>query len=79
MSPRPKRVILLGFREVSRTTGHHPLRHRGAHAWDRLHPRLTRCGAWADHQGGLLTVEGTLIRLQFTRLPGHQDPKPLWL
>jgi hypothetical protein len=50
-----------------------------AQAWDRLHPRLTRRGAWAGHDGDLPVVAGTLIRLQVARLPGHQDPKPLWL
>jgi hypothetical protein len=50
-----------------------------AQAWDRLHPRLGHRGAWADHQGELPIIEGTLIRLQVDRLPGGQDPKPLWL
>jgi len=50
-----------------------------AQAWDRLHPRLEHRGAWTDHPGDLPIVEGTLIRLQVTRLPGHHDPKPLWL
>lgn len=50
-----------------------------AHAWDRLAPRLARRGAWADHDGELPVVAGTLIRLQVTRLPGGQAPKPLWL
>jgi hypothetical protein len=50
-----------------------------AQAWDRLHPRLTHRGAWADHDGGLPIVEGTLIRLRVDHLPGHQDPKPVWL
>jgi hypothetical protein len=50
-----------------------------AQSWDRLHPRLARRGAWADHDGDLPIVTGTLIRLQVARLPGRQDPKPLWL
>ena len=50
-----------------------------AQAWDRLHPRLEHRGAWTDHPGDLPIVEGTLIRLQVTRLPGQHDPKPLWL
>ena len=50
-----------------------------AQAWDRLHPRLAHRGAWADHQGELPIIEGSLIRLQVDRLPGGQDPKPLWL
>jgi hypothetical protein len=50
-----------------------------AKAWDRPHPRLTHRGAWAHHDGDLPIIEGTLIRLRVARLPGHQDPKPLWL
>lgn len=56
-------------------------RYGGAHArsWDRLHPRLTRTGAWAGHDGELPSMEGTVIRLQVDRLPGTGTPKPLWL
>jgi DDE superfamily endonuclease len=50
-----------------------------AAAWDRVHPRLTRRAAWLDHDGDLPVIEGTLIRLQVEHLPGHRDPKPLWL
>lgn len=50
-----------------------------ARAWDRLHPRLAHRGAWVVHPGELPIIEGTLIRLQVDRLPGGQDPKPLWL
>ena len=50
-----------------------------AHAWDRLHPRLTHRSAWLDHDGPLPVIEGTLIRLQAGHLPGDRDPKPLWL
>ncbi len=50
-----------------------------AQSWDRLHPRLARRGAWAGHDGDLPVLTGTLIRLQVARLPGRQDPKPLWL
>jgi len=50
-----------------------------AQAWARLHPRLTRRGAWAEHAGELPIVEGTLIRLRVEHLPGQRDPKPLWL
>jgi len=32
-----------------------------AQAWARLHPRLTRRGAWAEHAGELPIVEGTLL------------------
>jgi hypothetical protein len=50
-----------------------------AHAWDRLHPRLTHRSAWLDHSGPLPVIEGTLIRLQVDHLPGDRDPKPIWL
>jgi hypothetical protein len=56
-------------------------RYGAAHArsWDRLHPKLTRTGAWAAHQGPLPVIDGTVIRLQVDRLPGTGTPKPLWL
>jgi hypothetical protein len=50
-----------------------------ATSWDRLHPRLTHRGCWADHDGELPVIEGTLIRLQVAHLPGDRDPKPVWL
>jgi hypothetical protein len=50
-----------------------------ASAWNRLHPRLTRRGGWAEHDGPLPIVEGSIIRLQVQRLPGDRHPKPLWL
>ncbi|MGH3096213.1 MAG: NF041680 family putative transposase [Streptosporangiales bacterium] len=50
-----------------------------AQSWDRLHPRLTRRGSWAEHDGDLPILEGTVIRLQVDRLPGDGTPKPLWL
>jgi hypothetical protein len=50
-----------------------------AKAWDRLHPRLTHRGGWADHQGELPVIEGTLIQLSVEYLPGERDPKPVWL
>jgi DDE superfamily endonuclease len=50
-----------------------------AHAWDRLHPRLTHRSAWLGHDGDLPVIEGTLIRLQVDHLPGDRDPKPVWL
>jgi hypothetical protein len=50
-----------------------------ADAWQRLHPRLTRRAAWAEHPGELPIVEGTLIRLTVERLPGERNPKPVWL
>ncbi|MFF3277550.1 NF041680 family putative transposase [Streptomyces chrestomyceticus] len=48
-------------------------------AWDRIHPRLTHRSAWIDHAGDLPVIEGTLIRLQVDRLPGGNDPLPIWL
>jgi hypothetical protein len=48
-------------------------------AWDRLHPRLTHRIAWATHTGNLPILEGTVIRLQVTRLPSGAIPKPVWL
>jgi hypothetical protein len=50
-----------------------------AKAWDRLHPRLTHRGGWADHQGELPVIEGTLIQLSVDHLPGERNPKPVWL
>jgi DDE superfamily endonuclease len=50
-----------------------------ATSWDRLHPRLTHRGCWADHDGELPLIEGTLIRLRVEHLPGDHDPKPVWL
>jgi hypothetical protein len=50
-----------------------------AAAWDRVHPRLTHRAAWLDHDGALPVIKGTLIRLQVDHLPGHRDPKPVWL
>jgi DDE superfamily endonuclease len=50
-----------------------------ADAWDRTHQQLQRRGGWAEHQGPLPIVEGTLIRLVVDRLPGQHHPKPLWL
>jgi hypothetical protein len=50
-----------------------------ATSWDRLHPRLTHRGCWAEHDGELPVIDGTLIRLQVDHLPGDRDPKPVWL
>jgi hypothetical protein len=63
------------------TTTTDTTRYGDAHArcWDRLHPKLTRTGAWADHTGPLPIMEGTVIRLQVDRLPGTGTPTPLWL
>jgi hypothetical protein len=40
-----------------------------ARSWDRLHPRLARRGGWADHDGELPIIEGTVIRLEATGSP----------
>jgi hypothetical protein len=63
------------------TTTTDTTRYGSAHAqsWDRLHPKLTRTGAWANHTQPLPILEGTVIRLQVERLPGTGTPKPLWL
>lgn len=63
------------------TTTTDTARYGAAHArcWDRLHPKLTRTGAWASHAGPLPTIEGSVVRLQVDRLPGTGTPKPLWL
>src|SRR5258708_2539202 len=50
-----------------------------ASSWNRLHSRLTGRGAWADHDGELPVIEGTLIRLQVDHLPGDRNPRPVWL
>ncbi len=50
-----------------------------AHAWHRLHPRLTRRTAWTRHDSDLPIIEGTVIRLTVDRLPGDRNPKPVWL
>jgi hypothetical protein len=50
-----------------------------ADAWDRAHQQLQRRAAWAQHEGQLPTVEGTLVRLVVDRLPGDRNPKPVWL
>jgi hypothetical protein len=50
-----------------------------ADAWDGAHQQLQRRAGWADHQGQLPTVEGTLIRLVVDQLPGDRNPKPVWL
>ena len=59
-----------------------------ARVFDRLHPRLIRRGAWADHDGDLPIIEGTLVRLQVDHLPatpgrnrcgcGGRPPRPPW-
>jgi hypothetical protein len=67
--------------EAARSTSTRTTRYGTAHArsWDRLHPTLTHRGVWADHDGDLPVIEGTVIRLQVEHLPGDGAPKPLWL
>jgi DDE superfamily endonuclease len=48
-------------------------------AWSRLHPRLARRAAWAEHDGPLPVIAGSIIRLRVDRLPGDRHPKPVWL
>jgi DDE superfamily endonuclease len=50
-----------------------------AWSWNRLHPKLTHRGVWAEHHGDVPIIEGTVIRLRVDRLPGDGEPKPLWL
>ena len=50
-----------------------------ATAWSQLHQRLTGRAGWEDHDGELPVIEGTLIRLRVSRLPGNRSPEPLWL
>jgi hypothetical protein len=50
-----------------------------ARCWGRMHPKPDRRGSWADHEGELPLVEGTLVHLAVEYLPGNRDPKPLWL
>ena len=50
-----------------------------ATAWSQLHQRLTSRAGWEDHDGELPVIEGTLIRLRVSRLPGNRSPEPLWL
>jgi hypothetical protein len=48
-------------------------------AWNRLHPRLTHRAAWAEHDGPLPVITGSIIQLIVERLPGDRHPKPVWL
>ncbi|CCW13561.1 MULTISPECIES: hypothetical protein [Rhodococcus] len=50
-----------------------------ADAWNRLHPRLTHRGVWAEHPGPPPIIEGTVIRLTVEHLPGDRHPAPVWL
>lgn len=50
-----------------------------ARAWDRMHPMLSRRGAWSEHPGPLPVIEGTVILLEPEHLPGQRQGEPLWL
>jgi hypothetical protein len=52
--------------------------HVEAQAWHRLHPAQR---TYREPGGKMRIIEGTLIRLQVSRLPGRRDrqPKTLWL
>jgi hypothetical protein len=50
-----------------------------AQAWTRLHPLLTRRGAWSGHDGPLPLITGSIIQLTVDRLPGDRHPTPVWL
>jgi hypothetical protein len=56
-------------------------RHGAVHvaAWDRMHPKLAKIGAWAGHRGKIPCIEGTLIQLRPGRVPGRRQPGPMWL
>jgi DDE superfamily endonuclease len=48
-------------------------------AWHRMHPKLCKDAAWEGHPGKIPRIEGTLIQLRASRLPGGRELKPLWL
>jgi len=50
-----------------------------AMAWGRLHQRLASRAGWEDYDGELPVIEGTLIRLAVSHLPGDRSPEPVWL
>ncbi|TDD31897.1 NF041680 family putative transposase, partial [Saccharopolyspora elongata] len=68
-----------GTEQAVTATDTHRYGQARAQVWDRLHPRLTRRAAWADHEGPLPVIEGTLIRLTVDHLPSGGKAKPVWL
>ena len=48
-------------------------------AFEHMHPKLSRQGGWAGHDGDLPVIEGTVVRLEVDHLPGDRHPKPVWL
>jgi hypothetical protein len=71
--------VTWGTEQARTTTGTRLYGTATAQAWDRLHPKLTSRAAWADHQGPLPIIEGTVIRLTVERLPHGGEAKPVWL
>ena len=68
-----------GAPQVTTTTATRLYGPATARSWDRLHPRLTRRSAWVCQDGPLPVIEGTVIRLEVTRLPSGAIPRPVWL
>jgi hypothetical protein len=68
-----------GAEQASTTTDTRRYGTARAHAWDRLHPRLTRRSAWSEHEGPLPIIAGTVIRLRVDHLPSGGEAKPVWL
>ncbi|MFJ9843297.1 NF041680 family putative transposase [Kitasatospora sp. NPDC101155] len=51
-----------------------------ATSWDRMRQKLQTARAdWADAEGELPVLHGTLIRLKVEHLPGQREAKPVWL
>jgi hypothetical protein len=44
-----------------------------------MHPELCKDAAREHHPGKIPVVEGTLIQLRPSRLPGSRELKPMWL
>jgi hypothetical protein len=48
-------------------------------AWDRVHPKLGKDGAWHGHPGKVPLIEGTLIQLRAARPRRDGEVTPVWL
>ena len=48
-------------------------------AWDRMHPKLAKTGAWPGHHGKIPRHRGHPDPAAGDRLPGYRELKPLWL
>jgi hypothetical protein len=82
------RVTAPGFSCADASTWHTPdatlacddevYGHVEVSAWQRLHPHQR---TYRDPGGAMTIVEGTVIRVQVTRMPGRRarEPKTLWL